>query len=58
MHFNAGFRVNYNEQLAIAEINGLRTYVPFIIPYIPATCDIIGSSLQFLGLALINLCYA
>ena len=54
MRFNAGFKVNYSEQLAIAEKNGLRTDVPFIIPYIPATCDIIGSSLQFLGLTLIN----
>jgi len=53
-NFNTEFKADYGRQLEDAKKKGLRTEVHWLIPYIPACCDICGSTLQFLSLTLID----
>jgi len=52
--FNNNFRGDYETQLVAAVNKGLRTDVHPLVTFIPAVCDICGSSLQFISLNLIN----
>jgi drug/metabolite transporter (DMT)-like permease len=52
--FSTAFQQDYQKQLSEAERKGLRIEVHPLIPYIPACCDMVGSTLQFISINLIN----